>query len=150
MTERAELFGHDLELAGTVGAVSAVDVGADLAASPAGDLRLTTGEQNIVQALAMRLRVRREELARLGYPTYGSRLHEMVGQPNNERTRVQLMAHARTAIEADPRVAEVRGVTATVLPGERDVVRLSLDVLLISTPNPLNLVHDVRLGSVTP
>lgn len=146
MTERAELFGHDLELTGVTGAV---DIGTDLSASPAGDLRLTAGEQNIVQALAMRLRVRREELARLGHPTYGSRLHELIGQPNNERTRVQLMAHARTAIEADPRVAEVRGVTATVLPGERDVVRLSLDVLLISEPNPLNLVHDVRLGSVT-
>lgn len=145
MTERAELFGHDLELSGVTGAV---DIGADLAASPAGDLRLTSGEQNIVQALAMRLRVRREELARLGYPNYGSRLHELLGQPNNERTRVQLMAHARTAIEADPRVAEVLGVTATVLPGERDVVRLSLDVLLISVANPVNLVHDVRLGSV--
>jgi phage baseplate assembly protein W len=146
MTERAELFGHDLELTGVIGAV---DVGTDLAAGPAGDLRLTTGEQNIVQALAMRLRVRREELARLGYPAYGSRLHELIGQPNNERTRIQLMAYARAAIEQDPRVAEVRTVTATPVPGERDVVRLSLDVLLISEPNPLNLVHDVRLGSVT-
>lgn len=146
MAERAELWGHDLELTGVTGDV---DVGTDLAASPAGDLRLTTGETNIVQALAMRLRVRRAELARLGYPDYGSRLHEMVGQPNNERTRIQLMAYARAAIEQDPRVAEVRTVTATVLPGERDVVRLSLDVLLISEPNPLNLVHDVRLGSVT-
>jgi phage baseplate assembly protein W len=146
MTERAELFGHDLELTGVTGAV---DVGTDLTAGPAGDLRLTTGEQNIVQALAMRLRVRREELARLGHPAYGSRLHELIGQPNNERTRIQLMAYARAAIEQDPRVTEVRTVTATPVPGERDVVRLSLDVLLISEANPLNLVHDVRLGSVT-
>jgi hypothetical protein len=33
-----------------------------------------------------------------------------------------------------------------VLPGERDVVRLLLEITLIDAPNPLNLVFDVKLN----
>jgi hypothetical protein len=137
-TDRVELFGHDLTLVGPLSA--------DLTANSSGDLAMTTGEENIAQALGMRLRVRVGELAGIGFPDYGSRLHELLGELNTQRTRLLLLAHARTAVEQDPRVVEVRSATATVPPGERDVVRLSLDVLLISVPNPLNLVYDVRLG----
>jgi hypothetical protein len=133
-----ELFGHDIALTGTLSA--------DLTPTASGDLRMTTGAENIAQALGMRLRVRAGELARLGFPGYGSRLHEVLGEPNTQRTRLLLLAHARAAVEQDPRVVEVQAATATVLPGERDVVRLSLDVLLISAPDPLNLVFNVRLG----
>jgi phage baseplate assembly protein W len=137
-TDRVELFGHDLAL---IGALSS-----DLTATASGDLRTTTGTENIAQALGMRLRVRAGELARLGFPDYGSRLHELIGEPNTQRTRLLLLAHARTAVEQDPRVVEVTAATATVLPGERDTVRLALDVALITEPEPLNLVFDVRLG----
>lgn len=140
-TDRAELFGHDLALVGPVSA--------DLTENASGDLRMTTGTENIAQALGMRLRVREGELAGIGFPDYGSRLHELLGEPNTQRTRLLLLARARAAVEQDPRVVEVRSATATVPPGERDVVRLSLDVLLISAPNPLNLVYDVRLGEGT-
>lgn len=133
-----DLYGHDLALTGTLSA--------DLTPAATGDLAMTTGVENIAQALGMRLRVRVGELARLGFPDYGSRLHEVLGEPNTQRTRLLLLAHARTAVEQDPRVAEVADATATVLPGERDVVRLALSVLLITEPNPLNLVFDVRLG----
>lgn len=137
-TDREALFGHDLALTGAVSA--------DLTATASGDLLRTTGAENIAQALGLRLRVRAGELARIGFPDYGSRLHELIGEPNTQRTRLLLLAHARTAVEQDPRVAEVGSATATVLPGERDTVRLSLDVALITGPEPLNLVHDVRLG----
>jgi phage baseplate assembly protein W len=95
----------------------------------------------------MRLKVRQGELEKLGWPNYGSRLHELLGAPNNSRTHVMLMAHARKAIERDPRVAEVRQVKSEVLPGEREVVRLIMDILLINAPNPLNLVFDINLES---
>ena len=136
-TERARLFGNDLRL-GRVG------LGADLLPDQAGDLDLATGNDNIVQALTLRLLVRRGDLGRLGWPDYGSRLHELIGEPNIRRTHVRLMAFAREAIEADPRVVEVTQVRA--LPGERDVVRLELEVALIDRPAPLNLVFDVNLG----
>ncbi len=136
-TERARLFGNDLRL-GRVG------LGADLLPDQAGDLDLAMGNDNIVQALTLRLLVRRGDLSRLGWPDYGSRLHELIGEPNIRRTHVRLMAFAREAIEADPRVVEVSQVRA--LPGERDVVRLELEVALIDRPAPLNLVFDVNLG----
>src|SRR6266536_1717296 len=85
------------------------------------------------------------ELAPLGWPDYGSRLHELIGQPNVARTHALLMVFARDAVEQDPRVEKVLDVRALVLDGERDVVRLELEVLLIAQPNSLNLVLDVPL-----
>jgi phage baseplate assembly protein W len=111
----------------------------------AGDLDLATGVDNIVQALTLRLLVRRGELAPLGWPDYGSRLHELIGEPNIRRTHLRLMAFAREAVEADPRVAEVRQIRARALRGERDTVRLELEVSLIVEPTPANLVFDVNL-----
>ena len=130
------LFGTDLR----------VDEGAtgfDLVAGDRGDLSLVSGSENIVQALTLCLSVRRGELAPLGWPDYGSRLHELIGQPNNERTHLRVMAFARAAVEQDPRVQAVTEVRT--LPGERDTVRVSLEVRLIASPNPIRLVHDVTL-----
>jgi phage baseplate assembly protein W len=138
--ERENLFGADLQLMEVAAAM-------DVAPDPTGDLALARGNDNIVQALTMRLLVRKGELAQLGWPNYGSRIHELIGEPNNQRTRTILMAHARTAIEQDPRVEEVIGVVARVLEGERDVARLDIEIQLINENHPLNLVFDVRLGT---
>jgi phage baseplate assembly protein W len=138
--ERAKLFGNDLRLYERGGDF-------DLVADRAGDLALAEGNENIAQALTLRLLVRRGELAPLGWPNYGSRLHELIGEPNNRRTHTILMAHARTAVEQDARVVEVTAMRAYVLPGERDVARLEMEISLITEGNPLNLVFDVRLGN---
>lgn len=140
-TTREQLFGNDLRLIESNGVE-------DLTPDRHGDLALAEGNANIVQALTMRLLVRKGELAALGWPNYGSRLHEVIGEPNNRRTHTILMAHARTAIEQDPRVVKVTGMRALVLPGERDVVRLEIQIQLIQENNPLNLVFNVRLGTI--
>jgi phage baseplate assembly protein W len=137
--ERARLFGNDLQIVERAG-------GLDLLPASGGDLAVAAGNDNIAQALALRLRVRKGELAPLGWPDYGSRLHELIGEPNNARTHVKLMAFARAAVEQDARVREVSAAEAAVLPGERDVVRLLLEIVLIDAPNPLNLVFDVKLA----
>ena len=136
--DRGLLFGADLRLHQVGGSL-------DLTPDDAGDLDLAAAADNISQALTLRLLVRQGELAPLGWPDYGSRLHELIGQPNVVRTRALLMTFARAAIEQDPRVDKVRDIQAVVIPGERDVVRLELDILLITQPNPLNLVVDVSL-----
>jgi phage baseplate assembly protein W len=140
MPDHEKLFGNDLRLAERA-------PGFDLIPDVAGDLDLAQGNENIIQALILRLKVKKGELAPLGWPNYGSRLHELIGEPNNSRTHVMLMAHARNAIEQDPRVAEVKEVRTEVLPGEREVVRIIMDILLINAPNPLNLVFDMNLES---
>ncbi|HKP87315.1 MAG TPA: hypothetical protein VJZ26_14520 [Blastocatellia bacterium] len=138
--ERELLFGSDLRLMESAGAM-------DLLADRSGDLALAEGNENIIQALTMRLLVRKGELARLGWPNYGSRLHELIGEPNNQRTHTMLMAHARSAIEQDPRVEKITNVEARVLPGDRDTVRLAMEIRLINENNPLNLVFDMRLSA---
>ena len=137
--ERADLFGVDLGLADRA-------QGLDFTTDAAGDLGLSHGNDNIVQALTLRLKVRRGELAALGFPNYGSRLHELIGEPNSTRTRTILMAHARSALLEDPRVADVTKIAAVAPPGEREVVRIDMEIQLISEPTPLNLVIDVALG----
>ena len=134
--ERQRLFGDDLELYGR-------NETYDLRPNGAGDLGLARGNENIIQALTLRLRVRRGELAPLGWPAYGSRLHELIGEPNINRIHVRLMAYARSAIEEDPRVAEVSGISAS--PSGRDTVTLTMEIRLIEEPNSLNMVFDFDL-----
>jgi phage baseplate assembly protein W len=137
--ERQRLFGDDLELYGR-------NETFDLRPNGAGDLGLAHGNENIVQALTLRLRVRRGELAPLGWPAYGSRLHELVGEPNIGRIHARLMAYARSAIEEDPRVAEVSAISAS--PSERAMVRLTMEIRLIEEPDPFNMVFDFDLEGV--
>lgn len=140
-TEREQLFGNDLQVRDRFG-------GFDLVPNEHLDLGLSQGNANIIQALQLRLRVRRGELAPLGWPRYGSRIHELIGEPNTPRTHARLMAYARAAIEADARVQEIQSLRAEVLPGERTVVRLFIDILLINEPNPLLLISDINLEGV--
>jgi phage baseplate assembly protein W len=134
---RARLFGDDIRLR--------EGVGLDLVPDGAGDLDLARGVDNIDQALRLRLLVRKGELAPLGWPDYGSRLHELIGEPNLARTHARLLAFAREAVEQDPRVEQVLQIQAEVPAGERDLVRLTLEVALIAEPHPSNLVIDIRL-----
>jgi phage baseplate assembly protein W len=135
-TGRERLFGADLQLI-----PRGYDM--DLRREAKGDYALAVGNDNIVQALTMRLRVREGELALLGWPRFGSRLHELIGEVNNNRTRAILMAHARTALERDPRVLRITEMSAT--PAERSVVRLIITLQLIDRPEPLNLVFNQSL-----
>ena len=137
-----QLFGVDLALRDSAG-------GADLTLAGttggAGGIAAAVGDDNIVQALTMRLRVRQGELAPLGWPDYGSRLHELVGEPDLPRTRLKAQVFARAAIEADPRVQKVESVGIVSIPGERQVLRLDMLVTVISEQRPLNLVFDLAL-----
>jgi phage baseplate assembly protein W len=139
--ERERIFGDDLRLMEQVG-------GLDLAPGSRGDLALAHGNDNIIQALILRLRVKRGELEAIGWPDYGSRLHELIGEPNIARTHQRVMAYAREALEPDPRVREITDIRAVA--SERDTVSLYMEILLIDTPNPLNLVYDLNLEAQTP
>ncbi len=136
--EREQLFGSDIRIEDCAS-------GLDFILNSRGDISIADGIDNVRQALILRLRVRKGELARIGWPDYGSRLHELIGEPNNTRTHLKLMAFARSAVEADPRVAEVENVSTQVLPGERDVVRVIMEIRLIDQPNPISLVIDLAL-----
>jgi phage baseplate assembly protein W len=138
MIDRQKLFGADLQLVSSA-------PGYDLTDNGLGDVQLARGNDNIVQALTLRLMVRHGELALLGWPDYGSRLPELIGEPNNRRTHLKIMAFARAAIEQDPRVREVGDVSVQLIPGEHDTVRLMMEIALIEAANPVSLVYDLVL-----
>jgi phage baseplate assembly protein W len=101
-----------------------------------------------VQLLANRLKTAKGELAPLGHPEYGSRHHELIGQPNVERTRSLIKLHILEALRHEPRIEEV--VRCDVFAHHdppRDQVRIVLDVVLIGQSTPLNLVVPFNLAA---
>jgi phage gp46-like protein len=97
-----------------------------------GDLALAGGRRNLAQALLNRLYARRGALTALGHPGYGSRLHQLVGEPDTPRTRALAEFYVREALTADPRVKEVAAV-AFLTPDrttlERHVLALEITVV---------------------
>lgn len=114
------------------------------------DLVLADGLENLEQALANRLKTRKGELAGLGHPDYGSRHHELMGEPNIERTRNLIKLYILQALRDEPRIERVleAKVRAEQDP-PREVVRVELSLRVQGEPVPLNLVLPFSLG-VTP
>jgi len=152
MTRKTELelvtphMGRDLRLDYTFGGGFFED--ADLAsATRAGtaittrDLSVADGIDAITQAIANRLKTRKGELASLGHPDYGSKHHDLIGEPNVERTRDLIKLYVLQALRDEPRIEKVlKADVAAEHNPPRESVRITLTVRLIRTAAPLNLV----------
>ena len=68
------------------------------------DVALTDGIDNFTQAVANRLKTRKGELAALGHPDYGSRHHDLLGEPNVARTRNLIKLYVLQALRDEPRI----------------------------------------------
>ena len=90
------------------------------------DFVVRDGLENLAQAIIVRLLTPRGELAALGHPEYGSRVHELIGRENTATQRNLLKLHVLEALQHEPRVAKVAELTVTPSPGTRSTV----DVLL--------------------
>jgi phage baseplate assembly protein W len=146
MADRLDQMGIDLRL--DYGFSGGFFEDADLAS--AADPRSARRERDLLtvdrvdairQAIANRLKTRRGELASLGHPDYGSRHHELMGEPNTERTRNLIKFHVLAALRQEPRIDKV--LSLKVRPDQeppRDMVRIEATVKLIDEPVPLNLV----------
>ncbi len=125
------------------------DLGAERTKSRAfdTDVALVDGLPAFEQAIAMRLKTRRGELAPLGHPDYGSRHHELMGEPNTQRTRDLIKLYVLQALRDEPRIRRVQSceVDAEHAP-PRETVRITLAVEVIDSPAPLNLVIPFSLG----
>jgi len=110
-------------------------------AAPKRDLTIADGLDNLTQAIANRLKTRRGELAPLGHPDYGSRHHELIGEPNVPRTWNLIKLYVLEALRAEPRIEKV--LQSAVRPEHqppRDTVRIELTVLLVGIAIPVDLV----------
>jgi phage baseplate assembly protein W len=105
------------------------------------DLAVTSGVGAAVQFLVDRLKTQQGELTALGHPEYGSRHHELIGQPNVDRTRNLIKLYVLEALRHEPRIEKIlsANVYATHTP-PRDTVQIDLTVLLLEADNPVNFV----------
>ena len=90
------------------------------------DIGVVDGLDNLEQALFLRLLTPLGELAPLGHPEYGSRLHELIGEQNTETRRNLARLFILQSLALEPRIAEVLKVVAAVDPGHRDCVQITV------------------------
>ena len=141
-----ELLGRDLAARYRVtdGRHEDVDVGTrgrEVHGEHLEDADLVAGIDNAVQAVIHRIKTLKGELAALGHPEYGSRHHELIGQPNVERTRALIKLHVLDAMRHEPRVVKV--LACDVTPAHRpprDVVRITMTMQMVDEIEPRNLV----------
>jgi phage baseplate assembly protein W len=139
-----ELLGTDLKLRIET-RPDFVGIGMDLQVTKSGDLMTVHGRQNLGQAILHRLLTRRGELAELGHPEYGSRLHELVGEPNNSRTRDLVRLYAKECIAQDPRIHEIARLAVHTAADNPHVVLLDITVLPIKSSVPMNITFPFYL-----
>lgn len=110
--------------------------------SRAADLAVAGGTQGIAQAIVLRLMTERGELSNLGHPSYGSRHHELIGEPNTPTNRERIKLFILDALREERRIERVLAVEVRVPEGRqnRDRVHVTLSLLLRGEPDPLNLV----------
>ena len=113
------------------------------------DLSVASSLDNLTQAIANRLKTRKGELRALGHPEYGSRHHELMGEPNVDRTRNLIKLYVLQALRDEPRIERVLSakVRAEHSP-PRETVRIELAVRIIGEPAPLNLVVPFSLEAL--
>jgi phage baseplate assembly protein W len=111
------------------------------------DLAIASGVPSAVQFLVDRLKTQQGELQALGHPEYGSRHHELIGEPNVDRTRNLIKLYVLEALRHEPRIEKILSakVYATSSP-PRDTVQIDLTVLLLGDDTPLNFVVPFSLA----
>jgi phage baseplate assembly protein W len=94
------------------------------------DLLTTKGLNNLAQAIINRLSTRQGELAALGHPNYGSRLHQLIGQGNNTRSRAFAELYIRECLAQESRIEEILDIVFAP-PNhflERDTLKIRINI----------------------
>ena len=145
MTFSQDHWGIDLRLLGNLERQNDRDRGSDLSVTRRPvtgqfDLETLAGLDNLEQALLLRFLTPRGEMTILGHPTYGSRLYELMGELNVERTHNRAKMYVLQALADEPRVKQVLLVKVTR--NQADPTRMDVAIRLtpIDSDTPLNLV----------
>ena len=140
-------FGTDLHLVRNVDRQFDRDRGRDLQTTEGQDstidLARYEGTDNLKQALLLRFLTQTGELAALGHPNYGSRLHELIGELNNETNRNRAKLFVLQSLSAEPRVQEIRSVRVTER--RRTEIQIDVEVVSIEDGSLVNLVFPFSL-----
>jgi phage baseplate assembly protein W len=110
---------------------------------PLADLGVTSGVDNLGQAVILRLLTPKGELSALAHPEYGSRLHELVGSQNTATTRNLAKLYILESLQLEPRIQKVAQVVVVPAQGARDRINIQLTLL------PVGETTTVRIGPFT-
>ena len=144
-----ELLGLDLWLdyRSSAGFYENADLRDELQAYGARDVKVARGVDTLRQAIANLIKTYKGELTPLGHPNYGSRHHELIGQPNVERTRNLIKLYILQALKQERRIEKV--LSATVFAEHeppRDTVRIELELKVQLVSLPLNIIVPFNLS----
>ncbi len=103
------------------------------------DFATLTGRDNLGQALTMRLLTPKGELAPLGHPDYGSRLHEVIGAPNTPSQRNLAKLFVIEALKQERRVEKIVRVEVTPHPVNRFLIMIAIDVKPVAEDTILSI-----------
>ncbi|MBO9398554.1 hypothetical protein J7400_17920 [Shimia sp. R9_2] len=145
MTRDNALLGQDLLLLRNRRDQTTRDRGRDLSTrvrpeTNQRDLETVFGPENMAQALLLRMLTSEGELRQLGHPTYGSRLHKLIGEPNTEANRNLAKLYALRAINQEPRVEKILRADVRQRRDDRGGVDIDMQLKIVETATPLNLV----------
>lgn len=112
------------------------------------DLGTVVGVDNLTQSIVNRLHTRQGELANLGHPDYGSRLYQLVGELNNNRTRALAELYIRECLAQESRIQEVVEVIfqAPERGMNRNVLKVTLSVKPVDKETLLTFGLSLNLG----
>ena len=115
------------------------------------DVALIDGIANAVQAVIHRIKTRKGELAELGHPEYGSRHHELIGEPNSEHNRNLVKLYILQALAHEPRIERIhKAVVRFDRTRAPDRVEIVLELSFIGIQTPANLVFPFSFGGALP
>jgi len=105
------------------------------------DLGAVQGVNNAVQSVIHRIKTVKGELADLGHPEYGSRHHELIGEPNSVHNRNLVKLYLLQALALEPRIEKIHKAEI-VFDHQRapDQVRIDLTLSFVGEETPANLV----------
>jgi phage baseplate assembly protein W len=120
-------------------------IGVDLYVNRRGDVDTVAGRENLGQAIVHRLMTRQGELEELGHPDYGSRLHELIGEPNNAETRKLVGIYAGQCLAQEVRIEKVESIDVLEYGGDPCTVLLEIAVVPIGSSVPISVSMPYRL-----
>lgn len=94
---------------------------------------------NLGQALTVRLLTPRGELTPLGHPSYGSRLHEVIGATNTPTTRNLAKLFVIEALKQERRVERIVSVEVTPHPVNRFLILIAARVIPVGEDTVLDI-----------
>jgi phage baseplate assembly protein W len=114
-------------------------VRSDLCLSNSGDLEVVNDRDNVIQAIWNRLATYQGELSDLGHQDYGSRLDDMIGEPNTPVTHRIIETMVKNCIGKDHRIEKIIEVKAIAHRSDPNRIEILVYLKLHSDHDKLKL-----------